>query len=121
MRTSERGSAVAEFLLLVLPLIGLASSTVGVCWYAFAKAQLTQIAAEAAMQAAQPDSTSVEVYGSVRLKLKQRLGIENFSTTCTRENEVSTVSIDLAEIQVLGPLSLVLPGLGVVGGAPIEK
>jgi Flp pilus assembly protein TadG len=121
LQTSERGSAVAEFLLLTIPLVALASSTVGVSWYGFAKAQLTQIAAEGAMQGAQPDSTSGEVYESLRLKLIERLGIESFSATSSDENEVSTVAIELTEIQFLGPLSLVFPGLSVVSSAPVER
>ena len=80
-----------------------------------------QITAEGAMQAAQPDSTSVEVYESVGRKLKQRLGLDNFSVVSSVQAEVSTFVISVPEIQFLGPLSLVLPGLSEVGNAPVEK
>lgn len=111
---------MVEFLLLSLPLLGLASGTLGVTWYSFARAQLAQVANEAAMQSAEPDSTFAEVFDDVKLKLKTRLGLENFSMTANQNPGSSATSIELPATQVFGPLSLVLPSLGVVGHVPTE-
>ncbi len=106
--------------MLTLPLLGLASATLGVTWYSFARAQIAQVANEAAMQSAEPDSTPAEVFDDVKLKLKTRLGLETFSMTATHNHGSSAISIELPAAQVLGPLSLVLPSLGVVGHVPSE-
>lgn len=106
--------------MLTLPLFGLASATLGVTWYSFAKAQLAQVANEAAMQSAEPDSTNSEVFDDVKLKLKTRLGLETFSMTTTTNPGSSTSSIELPAAQFLGPLSLVFPSLSVVGHVPTE-
>lgn len=109
-----------EFLLLVIPILGLAGATVGVTWYAFAKSQLLQIAAEGAMQAAEPDSSSSDVLGTIGDKLVDRMGVAKYSAWSTNKDGISSVSIELPELPFLGPLALVFPGLSVVSDAPSE-
>lgn len=121
MRTSDRGSAVVEFLLLVLPLIGLGVSTLGVVWYSFAKAQLSQIAAEAAMMAAEPDSSKLEVSEAVAAALHKRLNVDVFNMDSISTNGVLSLTIELPPTQFLGPMALVFPELGAVSNAPIER
>lgn len=109
-----------EFLLLVIPMLVLAGATVGVTWYAFAKSQLQQIAAEGAMQAAEPDSSSSDVLGTIGDKLVNRMGVAKYSAWSTNKDGVSSVAIELPEFPFLGPLALVFPGLSVVSDAPSE-
>ena len=120
MRTSERGSAVAEFIFLVLPLIGVAGSTVGISWYSFAKAQLIQITSEAAMQLAQPDSTEEEVRQVAGTKIAQRLATSEFTLNSSVTEGIATVNIELRQLKLLAPFSLVFPELSVVSHAPTE-
>ena len=120
MRTSDRGSAVVEFLLLVLPLVGLASGTCGVVWYSFAKAQLIQVAAEAAMMAAEPDSSNDEVLAAVDFNVRNRLGISNFSMNTNKSSGVLSLSINLPVLEFLGPMAMVFPELSVVSNVPVE-
>lgn len=112
---------VVEFLLLLLPLTGLASATVGVSWYSFAKAQLTQIAAEGAMQAAEPDTALAEVHDSISQKLKNRIGVTNFTLDLSNNAGLTSLGIEVPEMPFLGPFALVFPSLGVVGSAPTEN
>lgn len=120
MRTSDRGSAVVEFLLLVLPLVGLAGATGGVVWYSFASAQLSQVAAEAAMMAAEPDSTNAEVFAAVGEKLQNRLGISSFSMSTDRTLDTLSLSLNLPALEFLGPMGLVFPELSAVSNVPAE-
>lgn len=108
-------------MVLVLPLIGLASSTVGVVWYSFAKAQLVQMAAEGAMQAAQPDTSEGEVLEALGTKLRSRLGIDSFSAATATRDGITSVSLEVPPVNFLGPLSLIFPGLSVVSYAPNER
>ena len=111
---------MVEFLLLMLPMLGVATATIGVTWYGFAKAQLAQIAAEGAMQAAEPDSNGSDVLKMIGDKLRNRMGMEEFSASSTNNDGISSVSIELPDLTFLGPLNLVLPGLSVVSDAPSE-
>ena len=111
---------MVEFLLLVIPMLGLAGATVGVTWFGFAKAQLLQVAAESAMQAAEPDSSSSDVLGTIGDKLRNRMGVTKFSAWSTSKDGVSSVAIELPELPFLGPLALVFPGFSVVSYAPSE-
>ena len=84
MRISDRGSAVVEFLLLILPLGLVWSATTQVVWFAYAKTQARIIATVSAFALAQPDSEMDEVSNSARVELVHRLGdgtyrLENFS------------------------------------------
>ena len=121
MRISERGSAVAEFIFLVLPLLGLAGSTIGVSWYAFSKAQLIQITSEAAMQLAQADSNQEEVKQVVSQKLRERLGATSFSLAGFVEGGVATVNVELSQSELPVPFSLVFPELSAVSHAAAES
>ena len=106
--------------MLILPLFGLASATLGVTWYSFARAQLAQVANEAAMQLAEPDSTNSEVFDAVKVKLKARLSLETFSMTTTANPNSRSTVIELPAAQFLGPLALVFPNLSVVSHVPTE-
>lgn len=111
---------MVEFLLLVLPMIGLAGATLGVTLFAFASAQLQQVAAESALALAQPDSNSAEVYDSAAIKLGRRLGVRTFSFSSSKTDSDATVSLELAQWHFLGPLNLVLPELSAVSHAQVE-
>jgi hypothetical protein len=110
---------VVEFLLLTLPLFGLASATLGVTWYSFAKGQVLQVASEASMQLNKPDSTELEVFDDVKLKLRNRLGIDSFSVSNYSNTSVSAIAIELPSTSLLGPLSLIVPNLSVVSSVPV--
>ena len=112
---------MVEFLLLTLPLFGLASATLGITWYSFAKAQLVQVANEAAMQLNEPDSTEVEVFDDVKLKLKNRLGIDSFSVSNYSNASASSIAIELPVTTVAGPLSLLLPPVNVVSSVSVVR
>ncbi len=109
---------MVEFLFLTLPLLTLASATLGVTWYSFAKAQVTQIAYEAALQAAEPDSISSEVIDGVRSKLAHRLGLDAFSVTSSVNAGMSLAMVEVPAS--LGPVSLIFPNLNVVSYVPVE-
>jgi hypothetical protein len=112
---------VVEFLLLTLPLFGLASATLGVTWYSFAKAQLFQVASEAAMQLNEPDSTEAEVFDDVRRKLKVRLWLDSFSVSNYSNASASSIAIELPATTLAGPLSLLLPPLSVVSSVSVVR
>lgn len=109
---------MVEFLLLTLPMLTLASATLGVTWYSFARAQVTQIANEAALQASEPDVSTSEVFDEVKWKLAKRLGLDDFSMTNSVNDGTSLISIEVPASP--GPLSLVLPTLSVVGYVPVQ-
>jgi hypothetical protein len=112
---------VVEFLLLTLPLFGLASATLGVTWYSFAKGQVLQVASEAAMQLNEPDSTELEVFDDVKVKLKNRLGIDSFSVSNYSNASVSSIAIELPSTPLVGPLSVLLPPLSVVSNVSVVQ
>jgi hypothetical protein len=114
---------VVEFLLLTLPLFGLASATLGVTWYSYAKGQVLQVANEAAMQLNEPDSTELEVFDDVKLKLRTRLGIDSFSVSnySNTSVSVSAIAIELPSTPLLGPFSLLLPPLSVVSSVSVVR
>ena len=112
---------MVEFLLLTLPLFGLASATLGVTWYSFAKGQVLQVANEAAMQFNEPDSTEVEVFDDVKVKLKNRLGIDSFSVSNYSNASASSIAIELPATVLAGPLSLLLPPLSVVSSVSVVR
>jgi Flp pilus assembly protein TadG len=120
LRTSEKGSALVEFILLVLPMFGLAAATVGVTWFAFAKAQLVQISNDLAMQQAEPDTNSAELLSTAAAEVKERLGLTDFAMTNSLLNGVSSVGLEVPAQQFLGPFSLVLPPLSVVSSVPSQ-
>jgi hypothetical protein len=112
---------VVEFLLLTLPLFGLASATLGVTWYSFAKGQVLQVASEASMQLNEPDSTELEVFDDVKLKLRNRLGIDSFSVSNYSNASASSIAIELPVTTVAGPLSLLLPPVSVVSSVSVVR
>lgn len=112
---------MVEFLLLTLPLFGLASATLGITWYSFAKAQIVQVANEAAMQLNEPDSTEAEVFDDVRRKLKARLWLDSFSFRNYSNASASSISIELPATTLAGPLSLLLPPIGVVSSVSVVR
>jgi hypothetical protein len=112
---------VVEFLLLTLPLFGLASATLGVTWYSYAKGQVLQVASEAAMQLNEPDSTELEVFDDVKLKLRNRLGIDSFSVSNYSNASASSIAIELPVTTVAGPLSLLLPPVSVVSSVSVVR
>lgn len=99
---------------------GLASATAGVTWYSFAKAQVIQVAAEAAMMAAEPDSSNAEVFASVAENLRQRLGTSTFSMSTNVNGGTLSLALNLPAIEFLGPMALVFPELSVVSNVPVE-
>lgn len=101
-------------------MFGVASATDGVVWYSFAKSQLTQVASEAAMMAAEPDSSNEEVFASVGENLRQRLGISSFSMSTSVSSGVLSLSLDLPAQEFLGPMAMVFPELSVVSNVPVE-
>lgn len=102
-------------------MVGLVSTTVGVVWYSFAKAQLIQVASEAAMMAAEPDSSAQEVSASVGSQLQQRLGITTFSLSTNANNGVLSLTLGLPVIDFLGPMAIVFPELSAVSNVPVER
>jgi Flp pilus assembly protein TadG len=120
LRTSERGSAVAEFIFLVLPLVGLTGTVTSVTWYAFAKAQLAEISAEAALQLAEADSSVAEVKAEVAEKMLNRLNSVDFSFAGEVAGGVANVNLELSAWELLTPLSMVFPELSEVSSAPLE-
>ena len=112
---------MVEFLLLTLPLFGLASATLGITWYSFAKAQLVQVANEAAMQLNEPDSTEAEVFDEVRRKMKVRLWLDSFSFRNYSNPSTSSIAIELPATTMAGPLSLLLPPLSVVSSVSVVR
>ena len=112
---------MVEFLLLTLPLFGLASATLGVTWYSFAKGQLFQVASEAAMQLNEPDSTEAEVFDEVRRKMKVRLWLDSFSFRNYSNPSTSSIAIELPATTLAGPLSLLLPPLSVVSSVSVVR
>jgi Flp pilus assembly protein TadG len=121
LRTSDRGSAVVEFILLVIPLVGLSAGTIGVTWFAFAKAQLQEVAYEAALQLSEPDSNQTEVYQATSEKVTKRLGITAMSLKLDQTEGMASVSLELEPWQIYGPMSLVLPALSAVSSVPQEN
>ncbi len=100
--------------------MGLSAGTIGATWFAFAKAQLQQIAYEAALQLSEPDSNQNEVYQSTAEKVDARLGKNVFTLKLEQADGLATANVELAAWQIYGPLSLMLPALGAVSSVPQE-
>lgn len=111
---------MVEFLLLVLPIAALASGTISVTWYAFAKAEVFQIASEAAFQFAEPDSTEAEVNDDVACKLSKKFGDVVFVSSEYSSGGLSVVNLSVSPPASLGVLGYVFPEVSVTASAPNE-
>lgn len=106
--------------MLVLPLLGLSTGTLGVTWFSFARAQLQQIASEGAMQLAEPDSDFEETQATIQEKIQQRLGSLAYVLTAKNQEGIATVNLELNSVPFLGPLNLIFPPLSVESDVPAE-
>jgi hypothetical protein len=114
LRTSERGSAVVEFLLLILPMLGLTAGSIGVSWFAFSKVQLQEVAQELAVFHSEPDTDEVELNSFAAQLIGQRFGRLDFHLTAIP----GSVAIDVPASELGGPFALVLPNISAESHVP---
>jgi Flp pilus assembly protein TadG len=120
LQTSERGSAVAEFLFLLLPMILCIGSTAQVSWVSFAKSQLRVIAATSAFQASQPDSDQNQVVDEVRATALQRLNLSPAARLDTHSG-FARVELQVDGWALLGFSLVAAPTMSVTGYAVQEN
>jgi Flp pilus assembly protein TadG len=113
LRTSEKGSAVVEFLLLVIPMLFLISSTFGVSWYAYVKTQARVIAAKSAFHLSQPDSDSNEVSIRALSDFSSQLGMANVRVAAEVFGSLSEIRITSSAHAFSGFPGLTFPELAV--------
>ncbi|MCX6485226.1 MAG: hypothetical protein NTX78_01055 [Rhodoluna sp.] len=113
MRTSDRGSAVVEFLLLVFPIGLLSTATIGVGWFSFAKTELRVIASEVTFQLAQPDSDIREFLVTVDTKMFRTFGNLDYRVQYFSANGLSEVVLSLPLVRSFGILGGITPQLKV--------
>lgn len=119
MRRSETGSAVSEFLLLMIPLTALAGASISIAWYGFAKVQLGIVAQETAWLAALPDVDAAEVEDFATERVSARLGMTRLQVTSNRSSELSEVSILIDGFTLSNLLSVVVPESPMVAHAAV--
>jgi Flp pilus assembly protein TadG len=119
LQTSERGSAVAEFLFLVIPLIICLSASAQVSWTSYSKTQLRVEAATAAFEAGQPDSDLSNIQQKVKANVAARLKACS-SPVVNAQNGLSRVEIKLPAWNVLGLLNVFVPSITVSSHAVNE-
>jgi hypothetical protein len=119
LQTSERGSAVAEFLLLVVPLIVCVSSTVQVSWAGYTKTQLRLEAAYAAFEAGQPDTELQNLIHKVSADLVARVNSKSVPII-KNQNGLSSVEIRIPTWNALGFLNVFAPSMVVTSHAASE-
>ena len=118
---SSRGSAVVEFLLVLLPMIAIASSTIGLSWFAFERVSLQVLSVESAWRFSQPDFEQADLNEFVSNELLKQTGMNRFSLDAEKANGVSSVSILVDQIALSGGLSLNAPELKMSSHAPLEN
>lgn len=108
MQTSERGSAVAEFLFLVIPLVVCISGSAQVSWVSYSKTQLRVEAATAAFEAGQPDSDLSNIQQRVKANVASKLKTSTVPAVNV-QNGLSQVEIKLPAWNVLGLPNVFVP------------
>lgn len=112
---------MVEFLLVLLPMIAIASSTIGLSWFAFERVSLQVLSVESAWRFSQPDFEQADLNEFVSNELLKQTGMNRFSLDAEKANGVSSVSILVDQIALSGGLSLNAPELKMSGHAPLEN
>jgi hypothetical protein len=120
LRTSEKGSAVVEFLLLVIPMLFLISSTASVSWYAYVKTQARVIAAKSAFQLSQPDGDPNEVSIRTLSDFSSKLGMANVRVAAEVFGSLSEIRITPSSHALAGFSGLTFPELVVTSHEVME-
>jgi hypothetical protein len=112
---------VVEFLLVLLPMLAIASSTIGLSWFAFERVSLRVLAVESAWRFSQPDFEQTDLNDFVSNELVKQTGMNRFLLDTERANGVSSVSLLVDQIALPGGLSLSAPELKMSSHAPLEN
>lgn len=112
---------MVEFLLLVLPLIAIASSTIGLSWFAFERVSLRVLSVESAWRFSQPDFEQADLNDFVANQLLEHTGTNRFSFDAEKVNGIASVSLLVDQISLPGGLSLIAPELRMKSHAPLEN
>ena len=112
---------MVEFLLVVLPMIAIASSTIGLSWFAFERVSLRVLSIEAAWRFAQPDFEQADLHDFVSSELFKQTGMNRFSLDAEKAKGVSSVSLLVDQIALPGGFSLSTPELRMSSHAPLEN
>jgi hypothetical protein len=120
LRTSEKGSAVVEFLLLVIPMLFLISSTASVSWYAYVKTQARVIAAKSVFHLSQPDGDPNEVRIRTLSEFSSKLGMANVHVAAEFFGSLSEIRITSSSQALAGFSGLSFPELAVTSHEVME-
>lgn len=104
---------MVEFLLVLLPVLTLATSTIGLCWYAVERVSLRILVTQAAWQLSEPDIEPSDLQEFVASGLQREIGMNRFSMEADRVGNRASVSVLLDQLALPGDLGLVVPELRV--------
>lgn len=110
---------MVEFLLVLMPMLSIATATVGLTWYAFERVSLRVLGMQAAWQFSEPDFDQADLQKFVAAGLKSEIGMSRFSLDSDRIGNRSSVSLLLDQMSLPGGLGLVVPELRVNSHASI--
>jgi hypothetical protein len=112
---------VVEFLLVLLPMIAIASTTIGLGWFAFERVTLRVVSMEAAWRFSQPDFEQSDLREYLTWKLQEQTGMSRFSLDAEKGSGVASVSLLVDQMPLPGGLSLETPELKMSSHAPLEN
>lgn len=105
---------------MLLPMIAIASSTIGLSWFAFEKVSLRVVSMEAAWRFSQPDFDQSDLNGFISDSLQRQTGMSRFSIDAEKSGGVASVSLLLDQLTLTGGFSIETPELKMSSHAPLE-
>ncbi|MEY4397667.1 MAG: hypothetical protein RLZ53_243 [Actinomycetota bacterium] len=110
---------MVEFLLVLLPMIAIAGSTIGLSWFGFEKVSLRVLSVESAWAFSQPDFEQGDLNDFISRELFRQTGMNRFSLETEKANGVASVSLLVDQIQLPGGFSLSTPEFRMTSHAPL--
>ena len=110
-----------EFLLVMIPLLAIAGSTLGITWYAFERVALRVLASEAGWRFAQPDFDHIDLQGFLAARLESELGMNRFSIETEKDSQLNHLTLLVDQLLLPGGLGISTPELRVETHAVLEN
>ncbi|MEN9749792.1 MAG: hypothetical protein RL149_870 [Actinomycetota bacterium] len=112
---------MVEFLLVLLPMIAIASATLGLSWFAFERVALRVLSIEAAWRLSQPDFEQADLHDYLAGEMLRQTGMNRFSLIGEKGGGIASVSILVDEFALPGGLGISAPELKLSSHAPVEN
>jgi hypothetical protein len=112
---------VVEFLLVMLPMVAIAGSTIGLSWFAFERVALRVLSMESAWRFSQPDFEQADLHEFVAGQLQEQTGMNRFSLDAEKTRGFASVSLMVDQITLPGGFLLSTPEIKMSNHAPLEN